>query len=365
MAENPFTPSFGTVPLVMAGRDDLLDSMRNAFAREGRDPLLSSLLVGARGTGKTALLARIREEASAAGWVSAGTVALPGLLEDVFEQARMSGGHLVESDSRHRLTSVTVGPLSVGWEAAPDASGNWRTRMTRLLEQLDSYGAGLLVTVDEVNADLDEMIQLAAIYQMFVSEGRRVALVMAGLPYHVHQLVGHKTVSFLRRASLVELGAIPDADVESALRATFESAGKSVDDEAMDLCIEAIGGFPYLLQLVGYRAWAASGDDRNVDARAAERGIVQARKEMEESIFSATYRELSKGDLRYLHAMLPDGCESRTADVANRMGVTSGYAAKYKSRLLAQGVVSEPARGWVAFEIPGFRAYLERRLEEA
>ena len=85
---------------------------------------------------------------------------------------------------------------------------------------------------------------------------------------------------------------------------------------------------------------------------------------MGESIFASTYRELSKGDLRYLRAMLPDARESRTADVAKCMGVTSGYAAKYKSRLLAQGVVSEPARGWVAFEIPGFRVYLERRLEE-
>ena len=85
---------------------------------------------------------------------------------------------------------------------------------------------------------------------------------------------------------------------------------------------------------------------------------------MEESIFASTYRELSKGDLRYLRAMLPDARESRTADVAARMEVTSGYAAKYKSRLLAQGVVSEPARGWIAFEIPGFRDYLERRFEE-
>ena len=121
MAENPFTPSFGTVPLIMAGRDELLDSMRIAFAREGRDPLLSSLLIGARGTGKTALLARIREEASAEGWVSIGAVALPGLLEDVFEQACMSGRHLVDSGSGRKLTSVAVGPLSVGWDAAPDA----------------------------------------------------------------------------------------------------------------------------------------------------------------------------------------------------------------------------------------------------
>ena len=95
MAENPFTPSFGTVPPIMTGRDGLLGGMTAALSKTRRDPLLSSLFVGARGTGKTALLARIRNMAAGAGWVAVGSVALPGLLEDVFEQARMASSHLI------------------------------------------------------------------------------------------------------------------------------------------------------------------------------------------------------------------------------------------------------------------------------
>lgn len=43
----------------------------------------------------------------------------------------------------------------------------------------------MLFTVDEVDPTLDEMVQLAAFYQHFVREGRKVALLMAGLPHNI------------------------------------------------------------------------------------------------------------------------------------------------------------------------------------
>ena len=180
----------------------------------------------------------------------------------------------------------------------------------------------------------------------------------------MHRLVGHKTVSFLRRSWQYELGPVPNADVSFALRSTFAESGKTIDGEALELCVDAIKGFPYMIQLVGYRVWEEANDSDAVTLRHAERGIAQALQEMDERILTATYRELSPGDVRYLAAILPDARESRTSDIAKRMGATSGYASKYKTRLLAQGVVNEPARGWVAFEIPGLREHLQHRLDE-
>lgn len=36
--ENPFTPSFGEIPLFMAGREQLISSLDRAFLRSGRSP---------------------------------------------------------------------------------------------------------------------------------------------------------------------------------------------------------------------------------------------------------------------------------------------------------------------------------------
>ena len=80
--------------------------------------------------------------------------------------------------------------------------------MNALFKGLDQYGIGLLITVDEVSASLDEMISFAATYQLFVRDGKRVGLLMAGLPHKVSALLRNQTVSFLRRSVQVQRGVV-------------------------------------------------------------------------------------------------------------------------------------------------------------
>ncbi len=86
--ENPFTPSFGEIPARLAGRDQILYDVTRALESERRRPDLTTIFSGARGTGKTALLALIAEEAERRGWVAVSTTALPGMLEDIEIRAR-------------------------------------------------------------------------------------------------------------------------------------------------------------------------------------------------------------------------------------------------------------------------------------
>ena len=231
--------------------------------------------------------------------------------------------------------------------------------MSALLEGLNARDVGLLITVDEVDASLSELITLAVVYQHFVRERRKVALLMAGLPSHVHALLNDKSVSFLRRAQRHPLGTIADADVRDALKRTVASGGKTIDEEALEICVEATGGFPYMLQLVGYRSWQSALGKAEVGKEDARAGMRAAQEDFREHVLASTYRELSAVDLRFAKAMLPDKAESRLADIARRMGVTSRYASKYRGRLVAAGIVEELSRGVLRFAIPGFRKYLQ------
>ena len=76
---------------------------------------------------------------------------------------------------------------------------NWRTRMNRLFKSLEKYDIGLRITIDEIRVTLGEMIAFASTYQLFVREGKRVGLLMAGLPQQVSALLRDESVSFLRR----------------------------------------------------------------------------------------------------------------------------------------------------------------------
>ncbi len=359
---NPFTPAFGTVPFVLAGREDLLRNMRMAFSDGPGNPNLSTILIGARGTGKTVCMSCIGDEALESGWLTVRTSAKTGMLEDIYEQTvRVSKGFLQPNAAQ--VTSVSIGPVSAAWAAPEHREGNWRSRMSDVLDALADRGVGLLITVDEVRASVPEMVELASVFQLFVVERRRVSLVMAGLPYHVHQLLNDESVSFLRRSMQHQLGRISATDVRHALDITFDQAGKPIDEGALDLCTTATEGFAYMLQLVGYHTWNEARGS-SVLSEDAKRGIQLAHRDMEEHIFRATYRELSDMDIAFLEAMLDDPHESRLAHISSRMGVKSNYATKYKSRLLAQGVIGERGRNNVlGFDIPGFRDFLIRERE--
>ncbi len=58
-------------------------------------------------------------------------------------------------------------------------------------------------------------------------------------------------------------------------------------------------------QLVGYRTWEESGESTLVITMHALRGIHDAQQDMEEYILASTYRELSRGDLRFVQARAP------------------------------------------------------------
>lgn len=358
---NPFTPTFGKMPAYLAGREQILDDMSYAFENGSGDPNLSTILVGPRGSGKTALLSAIADVASSNGWISANVSASPGMLEDIRQRSAEAAQDLLGEKPSLKVTEIGLAQIvNIGLGEAEQPPANWRTSMNQLFSELSRYDTGLLITVDEVTVNLDEMVQLASVYQHFVRENRKVALIMAGLPFQVSELVDDKRISFLRRAVKRRLARLSDADVENAFIATVEDAGKRIGHDAVKLAVEAAEGFPYMMQLVGYRFWAASRGEE-ITLQDVERGAAQAAEEFRSGVLETTLSELSPKDVEFCLAMLNGTGPSRLSDIAARMGVKSNYASQYKRRLLLAGVIEE--RGaYLEFCIPGFRDLLAERF---
>lgn len=125
--------------------------------------------------------------------------------------------------------------------------------------------------------------------------------------------------------------------------------------------MKAVDGFPYMMQLVGYRTWDVSESSPKISASDVQQGSLLARMELRDRILETTYRELSDKDIEFLLAMLPDSGPSRVSEIAKRMDVASNYASQYKRRLLEDGVIGERGRGLVGFDIPAFREFLSEK----
>lgn len=78
---------------------------------------------------------------------------------------------------------------------------------------------------------------------------------MAGLLSDVTDLIADERVTFLCRARQQYIGRIEDGEVKLALRRSVEAVGKTIEREALELAAASIGGFAYMLQLVGYFMW--------------------------------------------------------------------------------------------------------------
>lgn len=363
--ENPFTPSFGEIPAHLAGRKEIVEAIERALQSTQRRPDLTTVFSGARGTGKTTLLSLIASKAEQLGWISVCVTALPQMLTDIEVQLHRKARHLLSGTSNPRITEIGVPQvLSVAIDSSGAPLDNWRSRMSDMLDELNEQGVGVLITVDEVDVELDEMVELTAVYQHFVRENRKVGLLMAGLPHNISSLLNNKSVSFLRRAQMAKLDRIPDYEVEIALEKTIVENGRTIAPHNLTTAVKAIDGFAFMMQLVGFRAWDVNPDTVEITDHDIERGVYLAKKELCSRILDATYYELSDTDIRFLAAMLEDEGDSRIADIAQRLNRSSSQVAQYRKRLIDAGVIGMRSRGVIGFDLPFFKEYLTEKLKD-
>ena len=357
---NPFTPVFGKVPAVLAGRTTVIDNLLGALESGGSSPDLCSIISGVRGSGKTTLLQYVKFRAEELGWIVASVTAQSGMLEDILQRVRVASDHLVSQTSNKKLKSVNFMLVGVTWENKEEPSLNFRSQITNLLDELENTNTGILFMVDELDGNLDEMVKLATTFQHLIGEEKKVALFMAGLPYNISSLLNGKTTSFMRRAARFLLDNLKDYEVEEAFRLTIEQGGKEISEEALELAIQKIQGFPFMLQLVGYRSWVAAGLNKVIEIEHVEQGSRVANKELEERVFSATIGELTKGDREFLKAMNKDESVTTREQIAEKTGRSSSWVSKYKRRLLESGVIEETLLGDLQFALPDFAAFLTK-----
>jgi hypothetical protein len=357
MQRNLFKPSFGTYPHLLAGRDPLLDEFDDTF--DGfLDPTgLTVLLSGQRGMGKTVLLDAYRRAAEAAGWLVITESSSNGLLDRLTRDhlPRLLQRHSAQSTTRLESASGSIGPIGGGasWTERHPAESTLRSQITELTDALLPEDRGLVITVDEVQAaDIEDLRKLGEIIQYGRREERLLAFAAAGLSTPIEELLDHPGATFLRRAEHHPIGRVARPHVRSALAGTIADSGYEIDLAALDLAADAVDGYPFMIQLVGYHSLKAHKGKGPVTTEDVTAGVAAARRRLGRHVHTPALRPLSSVDRTYLLAMAQDDGLSRTGKIAERMGVTAQYAGEYRRRLIRDGIIESAGHGLVRFTIP-------------
>lgn len=367
MPTNPFRPTFGSSPPLLAGRDGLLEAFTEAIGDGPGSPGRASLYTGPRGSGKTVLLNAVEARGKEMGWKIVSETATPGLVERIVRQHLPAILKGLDPRAVHRkLTGLQIplGPLGSGginWATveAHVVQAGLRNQLEMVTDLLAAGGVGLLITVDEVHYQLiDELRELGATIQHGFRENRQVMFAGAGLSSAVSDVVNDGILTFLRRADRYHLGVVSAADVALAIKEPIESTGRTIGDEALRVMVEGTGGYPFLIQLVGHRTWRLHPNVIEVMVADAMEGVIQARRRIGSLIYAPALAAASEIDKTFLLAMAQDDGPSKMADIQARLGVDANYASQYRLRLIAVELIEPAKYGHVDFALPYLREFL-------
>lgn len=361
--ENPFRPSAGATPPEIIGRAGLLDEFDYGLRLGSGAPGLLTIFTGARGIGKTVMLGAAHDIAREHGWAVISETATGGFLGRIGESMSQLAEELGNGPQGRRITAISAAGFSLTTELPPERQVAWRNIAEELLRLLQARGTGLVITVDEIHAaDRAELAQLAASVQHLIQDRLPIGLVFAGLPAAVSDLLNEGVATFLRRADKIDLHAAAVRDVETSFAETFATAGFNISPALVRQASEATGGYPFLIQLVGYFLWReAENNEGSLEAEAVGRAIEAAHRRNARTVIEAALSTASPKDMEFLHAMAKDDGPSAAGDIGQRLGAKTNLVANYRTRLLAAGLIESVGHGKVDFAIPGLRRYLSSK----
>ena len=382
---NPFAPGAGTPPPELAGRDDLLETVRVVMERVRRGlPTKSVLMVGLRGAGKTVLLDRMREDAERIGIQTLRVEApesrsLPAILAPELRLVllRLSRNEKAKDLAQRALKGlagfakslkVKYRDIEVGIDFEPEPgladNGDLEHDLQALLEAAGAAakeaGTALVVFIDEMQYVPEE--ELAALITSLHRTAQRrlpVALVGAGLP----QLPGRmgRAKSYAERLfNFPEVGPLPPRDAKLAIAKPAKDQGVRVNEDALDRIAKETRGYPYFVQEWGKHAW-----DTAAASPITLRNVVDASKTaiaaLDESFFRVRLDRLTPAEKRYLRAMAELGSgPHRSGDIAVQLKREVTSLGPTRSQLIAKGMIWAPHHGDTAFTVPLFDEFMRR-----
>jgi hypothetical protein len=219
--------------------------------------------------------------------------------------------------------------------------------------------------IDELQ-DLDQEL-LRALLVAQHQAGQRdwpFYLIGAGLPSLPTRLA--ETQSYAERLlDYRTIARLPEPESQAALVDPVTSQGVRFDSRALDLLVEASGGYPYFLQEYGRAAWEVAVGPV-IGFADAQTGVVLGLERLDQGFFRSRWQRATRSERRLLVAMAVDGeGPSLSSEIAQRMGLKPSSLGPYRAGLINKGLIYAPDHGQVAYTVPGMADYVHRHREEA
>jgi hypothetical protein len=356
---NPFNPAFGRKPEHFVGREQVLSEF-TAGLENPNSPWRTTILIGIRGSGKTAILSDIQEHDSQKKKITVNVTATDDMLNNILAEIYRKMPQQIKKSlpSIGDFSAFGIGVKFKEGKDAPAFTNGFRFQLTKMLDTLKKQYIQTIFLIDEVQKHSEDMRTFVTTYQHIVREKYDVVLLMAGLPEAISSVLRDKVLTFLRRANRVILENVPVKLVELEYDDALNTGGKKLPQKRAQEAAQATFGYPYLIQLLGYYLWEVSG--KSITLKNYEEALVRSKVDLFQNVHELIFDSLSPIDKEFIFAMSADDGVSQFSDIVERMGKKKNYISNYRKRCLEAGVIKAAGYGMIEYTLPYMKEFLLR-----
>lgn len=344
LKQNPFTPSFGSVPPLFIDKQanvaDLIDELKNGQPQ-------SYFITGVRGCGKSSYMNKVvntlKQDKDCVCVAIANT---DGLLTSLARKLYRAN-HRKMSKLFDVFDSVSIDKLAL---TRSHELLNVEDMLEELMISFQKQNKHVIIAIDDVSND-DPIRTFAKEYNLLKGAGYPIYVVMTGLPELVHGVQNNDALTFLLRSTEIEMHPLNEQAIVDAYQSVFD------DYEVAAKLAQLSGGYSYGFQLLGdlYFKYLKKNECKpNVDL------IKEVLYEYQDMLYRNAYQKIfmsiSEMDQQYLFTVKD---HLHLAEASRRLGKTLNYVSQYRRRMIDRNIVQHSSYGQVWFVLPFFDAYLD------
>lgn len=348
---NPFSITFGKEPKNEIERENVVEEIVSDFTSEPSSQQIV-LLTGVRGTGKSALTAKLMKTFSnMKDWYVIDLLMGDDMLASLGGKiCSLKGCRKLFQEEKISLTAFGIG-ITV---SKANMETNTEVSLDKMFKTLTKKKKKVLITIDDV-ASTKEMRVFAHFFQSCLMKDYNIFLIMNGIYDNIENLQNEKTLTFLQRAPKIALTPLNKMAVANMYAKVFNFPENTIKKMA-----SATGGYPYAVQAMGYTVWKHHADDKDIDI---DEVLPKLDLILADGVYDKLWTDMSETDRRIAEMIAKgDADKVNVADIISETGISKSLASNYKKRLVKKGII-EDVRGKFIFALPGFDRYVREQFE--
>lgn len=344
-SKNPYTVSFGKIPVKYLSRRSIVDSITEALESDIPDEQAFKL-TGIRGTGKTVTLTKIERYFSDNNdWIVIDLRSDTDMLEKLVAELYSSVKFVTDFvDANLNLSAFGIG-INIS-KKSPVASIDYA--LETLLKELKKKKKRLLVAIDEAHKSKG-MIDFIQEFQILIRKELPIFLVAAGLYEDIESLENADGLTFFLRASKYEMPPLNMTyirdDYIKTLNVSFDVA------ENMAFMTK---GYAYAYQALGKYMW-------DTESKKLTKEVLQMFDEvLFDKVYKKIWSELAPKDRWYLSFIVKKDSMEAT-ELLEITKTTHSEWSVPRSRLKDKGIIDVSKRGTISLKLPRFKEFVEEQ----